>query len=119
VKTVTSSGDEAVLTGRAPRDLRGLDVDLERVLPDPPLVEFQPRGLEGIRLEHLRAGVDHRHVHALDHIGAVEHKRLVAAAGEPVVVLEAQVEHLERRAHTPVEHDDALARGCQEVAHPE
>ena len=50
-------------------------------------------------------------VHALDHVGPVEHQRLMAAAGQPVVLLQAQVELLERRAHAPVEDDDALARG--------
>ena len=75
-----------------------------------PLGELQPRGLEGVGLEHLGAGVEHRGVHALDHVGAVEDERLVAAAREPVVVLEAQVELLERRAHAAVVDDDALAQ---------
>ena len=65
-----------------------LAVDLERVLAEPPLVELQARGLEGVGLHDLGAGLDHRLVHALDDVRAVEHERLVAAAGQPVVALE-------------------------------
>ena len=61
---------------------------------------------------------DHRLVQVADHVGAVEHERLVRAAGELVVVLEREVELLERRAHAAVEDDDALAGGGQVVAHP-
>ena len=52
-----------------------------------PLVELQPRALEGVGLDHLRARLEHRRVHALDHVGAVEDERLVALAREPAVVL--------------------------------
>ena len=54
-----------------------------------------------------RAGLDHRAVHALDHVGAVEDQRLVALAGQAAVVLGREVELLERRAHAAVEDDDA------------
>ena len=84
---------------------------------EPPLGQLQPRALEGVGLEHLGAGLEHRGVDALDHVGAVEHERLVAAPGQPVVVLEAEVELLERRAHAAVVDDDALAGGGEEVAH--
>ena len=64
-----------------------LRVDLERVLAQAPLVELQPRALEGVGLDHLGAGLEHRGVDALDHVGAVEHERLVALALEAAVVL--------------------------------
>ena len=55
-----------------------------------------------------RAGVEHRRVDALDDVGAVEDERLVALPGSRVVVLEREVELLERGAHAAVEDDDAL-----------
>ncbi len=54
---------------------------------------------------------------ALDHIGTVEDERLVAAAGKPVIALEAEVELLERRAHAAVEDDDSLSDGGEEIRH--
>ena len=39
------------------------------------------------------------------------------AAGQLVVVLEREVELLERGAHAAVEDDDAVTGGCQVVAH--
>ena len=92
-------------------------VDLERVLGQAPLLELEPRRLEGVGLDDLGAGLDHRLVHAADDVGAVEHERLVAAAGKLVVVLEREVELLERRAHAAVEDDDAVADGGQVVTH--
>ena len=83
----------------------------------PHSASFSRDGLEGVGLEHLGAGLEHRGVHALDHVGPVEHQRLVAAAGQPVVALQAQVELLERGAHAAVVDDDALARGGEEVSH--
>ena len=109
------AGHEAVLAGRRAGDLGGALVDLERVLVEAPLLELQAAGLEGVRLEHLGAGLQHRLVHALDHVGPVQHQRLVALALKPAVVLLRQVELLERRAHAAVEDDHALARGGDEV----
>ena len=60
-----------------------LRVDLQRVLAETPLVELQPRALEGVGLDHLGAGLDHRRVNALDHVGPVQHERLVALPGSP------------------------------------
>ena len=74
------AGDEALLAGRLAGDFGRLGVDLERVLAEPPLLELQPRALEGVGLDHLGAGLEHRGVDALDHVGAVEHQRLVAFA---------------------------------------
>ena len=73
--------------------------------------------LERVGLDDLGAGVDHRLVHALDDVGAVEHERLVAAPGQPVVVLEREVELLEGRAHAAVEDDDVVAHGGEEITH--
>ena len=106
-----------MLTGRLASDLRGLGVDLLSPILDPPLGELQPGGLERVGLDDLRARVEHRCVHALDHVGPVEHQHLVTASGQPVVALERQVELLERGSHAPVVDDHALARGCQEIAH--
>ena len=50
------AGDEAILTGGLAGDLGGLDVDLERVVLEPPLGELQPRGLEGVGLDDVGAG---------------------------------------------------------------
>ena len=115
------AGDEALGTGCLARDLGGLGVDLERVLTEAPLVELQPRRLKGVRLEHLGPGLEHRLVNAGDHVGPVEHERFVALAGQPPVVLGAEVELLQRRAHAAVEDDHALARCGEEIsvrAHP-
>src|SRR5437588_2239841 len=54
---------------------------------------------------------------ALDYVRAVEHKCLVAAPREPVVLLEAQVEHLKGGAHPAVVDEDALTRGGQVIPH--
>ena len=113
------AGDEAVLADRLAGDLGGLAVDLERVLAEAPLLELEARGLEGVGLDDLGAGLDHRLVDALDDVGAVEDERLVAAAGELVVALEVEVELLERGAHAAVEDDHAVAGGGEEVTHPE
>ena len=78
---------EALLARRLARDLRGARVYLERMLAEPPLFELQPRALEGVRLYDLRAGLEHRAVDSLNHVGAVQHERLVALAGEAAVVL--------------------------------
>ena len=113
------AGDEAVLADRLAGDLRRLDVDLERVLAEAPLVELEPGALEGVGLDDLGPGLDHRLVDALDDVGAVEHERLVAAAGEAVVALEVEVELLEGGAHAAVEDDHAVTGGGEEVTHPE
>jgi hypothetical protein len=103
------AGDESPGPGRLASDLGRLGVDLERVLAQSPLVELQPRALEGVGLDHLRAGVEHRRVDALDHVGAVEDQRLVALALEPAVVLAGELELLQGRAHAAVVDDHALA----------
>jgi hypothetical protein len=54
-------------------------------------------------------------VDALDHVGAIEDKRLVALALEAPVVLLREVELLQGRAHAAVEDDDALADGGEEI----
>ena len=112
------AGDEPLLPGRPAGDLRRLEVDLVRVLLEPPLGELQPRGLEAVCLEHVRPGLEHRGMDALDHVGPVEHEHLVAAPGQPVVMLEAQLELLQRGAHTAVVDDRSLVRRGEEVAHP-
>ena len=96
---------------------RGAAVDLERVGLEAPLLELEPGGLERVGLHDLRAGLDHRLVHALDDVRAVEDQRLVAAAGKLVVLLEREVELLERGAHAAVEDDDAVTCGGKEIAH--
>ena len=45
---------------------------------------------------------------ALDHVGPVEHERLVALALQAAVVLLGQIELLQGRAHAAVEDDDAF-----------
>ena len=110
------AGDEAIAAGRLARDLRSLGVDLERVLAQAPLVELQTAALEGVGLDDLGARIEHRGVDTLDHVGAVEHERLVALALEAAVVLLRQVELLEGRAHAAVEDDDTLADRPQVVA---
>jgi hypothetical protein len=109
--------DEALLAHGRARDLRRLRVDLERVLAEAPLFELEPARLEGVGLDHDRAGLDHRGVDALDHVGPVEDERLVALALQPAVVLLRQVELLEGRAHAAVEDDDLTANGVEEIAH--
>ena len=99
------------------RDLGGLAVDLVGVLAEPPLVQLQAGRLERVRLHDLGADLDHGAVEVLDDVGAVEDERLVRAAGQLVVLLEREVELLERGAHAPVEDDDAVTGGCQVVAH--
>ena len=65
------AGDEALWARRLAGDLRRDGVDLEGVLAQPPLIELQPRALEGVGLDHLGPGLEHRGVDALDHVGAV------------------------------------------------
>ncbi len=108
-----------VLADRLAGDLGRTAVDLECVVLEPPLLELDPRALEGVGLHDLGAGLDHRLVDALDDVRAVEHERLVAAPGQPVVVLEREVELLERGAHTAVEDDDVVTYGGEEIAHGE
>jgi hypothetical protein len=110
------AGDEAVLAGGAARDLGRLAVDLERVLAEAPLLELQARTLEGVGLDHLGAGLEHRGMDPLDHVGAVQHQRLVALALEAAVVLGAEIELLQGRAHAAVEDDDPLPGRGQVVA---
>ena len=55
-------------------------------------------------------------MHALDHVGAVEHERLVTLALQAAVVLAGQVELLERGAHAAVVDDDVLGDRLQIVA---
>ena len=111
------AGDEAIVPGCAAGDLGGLEVDLVGVGLEAPLRELQARRLERVGLEHVRAGLEHRLMHAFDHVGPVEHERFVAAPGELVVALEAQVELLERGAHAAVVDEHTVARGREEVAH--
>ena len=110
-------GHEAILARGLAGDLRGLRVDLERSVAQAPLVELQMTRLEGVRLDDLGAGLEHRLVHALDHIGAVQDERLVALARQAAVVLARQVEHLERGAHAAVVDHDAGSDGLDVVAH--
>ncbi len=110
------AGDEAVLAGRLAGDFGRLDVDLQRVLAEAPLLELQPRALEGVGLDHLGARLQHRVVDALDHVGPVQHQRLVALALQAAVVLLGQVELLQGRAHAAVEDDDALLGRGYEIA---
>ena len=72
--------------------------------------------MEGVGLDHVGARLDHRLVHALDHVRAVEHERLVALAREAAVVGLGQLELLERGAHAAVEDDDALTGCLDEIA---
>ena len=111
------AGDEALLADRAAGDLGRLAVDLVGVVLQAPLLELQPRGLEGVGLDDLGADVDHRAVEVLDDVGAVEDERLVGAAGKLVVALEREVELLERGAHAAVEDDDAVTGGGEVVTH--
>jgi hypothetical protein len=111
------AGDEALVADRLTGDLGGAPVDLERVLGQAPLVELEAAGLEGVGLDDLGAGLDHRRVDALDDVGPVEDQRLVALAGKAAVVLGGQVELLQGGAHAAVEDDDAAADCLEVVAH--
>ncbi len=63
------------------------------------------------------AGVEHRGVHALDHVRPVQHERLVALALQAAVVLGGQLELLERGAHAAVVDDDVAVDRIAVVAH--
>ncbi len=89
-------------------DLGRLQVDLERVLAEAPLVELQPRSLEAVGLDDLGAGVEHRGVHTLDYVRSIQDQGLVALALEAAVVLLGQLELLQGRAHAAIEDDNAL-----------
>jgi hypothetical protein len=110
------AGHEAGVPRRGSCQLGRAAVDLERVLAEPPFVELDAAALEGVRLEHVGARLDHRLVHALDHVRAVEHERLVALSLQPPVVRGGEVELLERGAHAAVEDDDPAADGFDVVA---
>ncbi len=111
------SGHEAALAGRPARDLRRFDVDLHRVVGQAPLLELDPRALEGVGLHDLGSRFEHRGVDALDHVGAVQDERLVALAGQAAVVLARQLELLEGRAHAAVVDDDPAPDRFQVVTH--
>jgi hypothetical protein len=100
-----------------PGDLRGFHVDLHRVPGESPLLELDPRCLEGVGLDDLGARFEHRAVDALDHVGAVQDERLVALAGQAAVVLAGQLELLEGRAHAAVVDDDPAVYGSKVVTH--
>src|SRR3954451_9407724 len=108
---------EAALARGLAGDLGSLLVDLERVLVETPLLELDAAGLEGVGLDDVGAGIEHRLMDALDHVGAVQDEGFVALALEPAVVLLREVEHLEGRAHAAVVDDDALANCFQVVPH--
>ena len=109
------AGDETVIASRPAGDFRRLDVDLQRVLAQTPLFELQPRALEAVGLDHFGPGFEHRGVDPLDHVGAIQHQRLVAFALEPTVVRLGQLELLQGRAHAAVEDNDALVDCGYEV----
>ena len=110
------AGDEPALARGLAGDLRRAAIDLGGLVGEPPLVELQPRALEGVRLDDLRAGLQHRDVDPLDDVGPVEHERLVALTGQPAVVVAGELDLLQRRTHAAVENDHALAYGCEEVS---
>ena len=65
------AGDEAIFADGGAGDLTGAAVDLQCVLGEAPLFELQAAGLEGVGLDNLCAGFDHRSVNAFDYVGAV------------------------------------------------
>ena len=83
----------------------------------PHSAELEPRGLEGVGLEHVGASLEHRVVDALDHVGAVEDEHLVAATRQLVIVLEAQLELLQGGAHAAVVDDRALVGRGDQISH--
>ena len=104
----------------SPAALRAISAALvlisTRVLAQAPLVQLEAAALEAVGLDHLGAGLEHRGVDALDHVGAVQHQRLVAFALEAAVIGLGQVELLERRPHPAVENDHAGADRSYEIA---
>ena len=110
-----AAGDEAVLAGGVAGEAGRGEVDLVGAVAETPLRELEAAGLERVGLEDLGAGGDHRGVDVADDVGAAEVEHLVGAAGQGVVVLEREVERLERGAHAAVEDDDAVAGGLEEV----
>ncbi len=55
-------------------------------------------------------------MHALDHVGPIEHQRLVALPLQPAIVLLRQLKLLERRTHPAVKDDDPLANRVYEIS---
>jgi hypothetical protein len=103
-------------TKRCSPAARRLAVDLQRLLAQTPLFELQSRALEGVGLEDLGAGLQHRLMNTLDHVGPIQHQHLVTLAGQPAIVLSGQLKLLQRRAHAAVEDDNALLRSSYVVA---
>ena len=87
------------------------------MLAEPPLVQLEAAPLEGVGLDHVCPGFEHRLVDALDDVGAVEDERLVALAGQPAVVLTGEIELLQRGAHAAVVDDHARVDGLDEIPH--
>ena len=111
------AGDKPPLAGRLAGDLGRLDVDLVRVSLEAPLDSFS-REAWNVSVSSTSAPASSiEHVHTLDHVRAVEHERFVAAARQPVVALQAEVELLQRRAHAAVVHERALACRRNEIPH--
>ena len=71
-------------SGPRPTALRAISAALRLISsvcsPRPHSSSFRRERLEGVGLDDLGAGLDHRGVDALDHVGAVEDERLVALA---------------------------------------
>ena len=76
-------------------------IDLAHLRLEPVLRELEPVRAEGVRLEHLRAGLHVRAVHVAHEIGRAEVQLVVALVDEHALA----VQH---RPHRAVEDDDAL-----------
>ena len=92
------SGDEAVVAARhLTGDLRGLEVDLVRLVGDAVLGERDGEGAERGRLDDVDTDLEERVVHLRDEIGPCEHEHLVAAlelGATEVVTREALLLHV-------------------------
>ncbi len=122
------AGDESRATvarlravGGAAGDRGGGTVHLQRLVGDPPFLEADPGGLEGVGLDHIGAGVEVGVVDRLDHVGPREAQVVVAAfPALAAEIIRLQLTGLDLRAHGSVEEQDVVPKGVENTAgHPE
>ena len=100
------------LVARGAREARRRDVDVARLVLEPPFAEPARRALEGAGLHDVAADGEERLVDRLDDVGAREHQVVVAPLERsPAEVVGRQVVALDARPHRAVEHEHALPEG--------
>src|SRR5262249_51697613 len=98
------------------RQLGGPGVDAQRLVLQPVLGEDQRGAAEGVRLRHVRPGLEVGAVDVPDEVGAAEDEGLVAALQPGASEVRGlQRPGLDERTHRAVEDEDALGERLAET----